>query len=171
MFLQFLAPFLINAHVLYSRAYGYPVMACFRPARTRTSRMRFSRATAGAATIPSSRASNRNSQPSSSAGSASVHATALSHSKWRSKLSASARATRSSCPPSPSSRQRTAVSRVRATPVFVDIEPDTFNIDPERIREAIGPKTRAIMPVHFGGPMADMDAITRSRQRPRAADS
>jgi len=53
----------------------------------------------------------------------------------------------------------TAVSRVRATPVFVDIEPDTFNIDPERIREAIGPKTRAIIPVHFGGPMADMDAI------------
>jgi dTDP-4-amino-4,6-dideoxygalactose transaminase len=54
----------------------------------------------------------------------------------------------------------TAVSRVRATPVFVDIESDTFNIDPERVREAIGPKTRAIMPVHFGGPMADMDALT-----------
>src|ERR1700743_2219485 len=36
-----------------------------------------------------------------------------------------------------------AVSRVRATPVFVDIEPDTFNIDPERIRAAISPKTRA----------------------------
>src|SRR3984885_5569457 len=54
----------------------------------------------------------------------------------------------------------TAVSRVRATPVFVDIEADTFNIDPERIGEAIGPKTRAIIPVHFGGPMADMDAIT-----------
>ena len=53
----------------------------------------------------------------------------------------------------------TAVSRVGATPVFVDIEPDTFNIDPTRIREAISPKTRAIMPVHFGGPMADMDAI------------
>jgi dTDP-4-amino-4,6-dideoxygalactose transaminase len=54
----------------------------------------------------------------------------------------------------------TAVSRVRATPVFVDIESDTFNIDPARIKEAIGPKTRAVMPVHFGGPMADMDAIT-----------
>src|SRR5579863_2624948 len=53
----------------------------------------------------------------------------------------------------------TAVSRVRATPVFVDIEADTFNIDPERIREAIGPKTRAIIPVHFGGPMADMDSL------------
>jgi dTDP-4-amino-4,6-dideoxygalactose transaminase len=54
----------------------------------------------------------------------------------------------------------TAVSRVQATPVFVDIEGDTFNIDPERVRKAIGPKTRAIMPVHFGGPMADMDALT-----------
>jgi dTDP-4-amino-4,6-dideoxygalactose transaminase len=53
----------------------------------------------------------------------------------------------------------TCVSRVGATPVFVDIERDTFNIDPECVREAIGPKTRAIMPVHFGGPMADMDAI------------
>ena len=53
----------------------------------------------------------------------------------------------------------TSVSRVGATPVFVDIERDTFNIDPERVREAIGPKTRAVMPVHFGGPVADMDAI------------
>ena len=53
----------------------------------------------------------------------------------------------------------TAVSRVRAIPVFVDIEADTFNIDPERVREAIGPKTRAIMPVHFGGPMANMDSL------------
>src|SRR5580704_5650618 len=54
----------------------------------------------------------------------------------------------------------TSVSRVRATPVFVDIEPDTFNIDANRIGEAISSKTRAIIPVHFGGPMADMDAIT-----------
>jgi dTDP-4-amino-4,6-dideoxygalactose transaminase len=54
----------------------------------------------------------------------------------------------------------TAVSRVGAIPVFVDIEHDTFNIDSTRIREAIGPKTRAVMPVHFGGPMADMNAIT-----------
>jgi len=53
----------------------------------------------------------------------------------------------------------TCVSRVGATPVFVDIEEHTFNIDPKCIREAIGPKTRAIIPVHFGGPMADMDAI------------
>src|SRR2546429_5664447 len=49
----------------------------------------------------------------------------------------------------------TAVSRVGATPVFVDIEHDTFNIDPARVREAIGPKTPALIPGHFGGPMAD----------------
>jgi dTDP-4-amino-4,6-dideoxygalactose transaminase len=55
----------------------------------------------------------------------------------------------------------TCVSRVGATPVFVDIGRDTFNIDPARVREAIGPKTRAIIPVHFGGPMADMDALLR----------
>src|SRR5579884_149138 len=53
----------------------------------------------------------------------------------------------------------TAVSRVGATPVFVDIEPDSFNIDPERAREAIGPKTKAVMPVHFGGTMCNMDAL------------
>jgi len=53
----------------------------------------------------------------------------------------------------------TAVSRVRATPVFVDIESDTFNVDPRRVHEAISPKTRAIVPVHFGGPMADMDSL------------
>ena len=50
----------------------------------------------------------------------------------------------------------TAVSRVGAVPVFVDIEPYTFNMDPERARSAITPKTRAIMVVHFGGPMANM---------------
>jgi dTDP-4-amino-4,6-dideoxygalactose transaminase len=43
-------------------------------------------------------------------------------------------------------------------PVFVDID-DTFQIDPQRVREAITPSTRAIIAVHFGGPMADMDAL------------
>jgi dTDP-4-amino-4,6-dideoxygalactose transaminase len=52
-----------------------------------------------------------------------------------------------------------AVSRVRATPVFVDIEPDTYNIDPEAVRAAITTRTRAIIPVHFGGPMANMDTL------------
>jgi dTDP-4-amino-4,6-dideoxygalactose transaminase len=55
----------------------------------------------------------------------------------------------------------TAVSRVGATPVFVDIERDTFNIDPECVREAISSKTKAMIPVHFGGPMADMDRLKR----------
>lgn len=55
----------------------------------------------------------------------------------------------------------TAVSRVGALPVFVDIEPYSFNIDPQRVREAITPKTRAVMPVHFGGAMCDIDALAR----------
>src|SRR5579875_1352124 len=46
----------------------------------------------------------------------------------------------------------TAVSRVGAIPVFVDIEENTFNIDPECVEKAIGSRTRAIIAVHFGGP-------------------
>jgi dTDP-4-amino-4,6-dideoxygalactose transaminase len=53
----------------------------------------------------------------------------------------------------------TAVSRAGATPVFVDIEPLSFNLDPGRAAAAIGPRTKAIMPVHFGGPLADMDRL------------
>ncbi|HTQ58406.1 MAG TPA: aminotransferase class I/II-fold pyridoxal phosphate-dependent enzyme [Bryobacteraceae bacterium] len=52
-----------------------------------------------------------------------------------------------------------AVSRVGATPVFVDIERLSFNIDPERAAAAVTARTKAIIPVHFGGPMADMDRI------------
>jgi len=46
-----------------------------------------------------------------------------------------------------------------ALPVYVDIDPDTYNIDPARIEEAITPKTRAIEVVHLGGEICDMDAI------------
>jgi len=46
-----------------------------------------------------------------------------------------------------------------AKPVFADIEPDTFNIDPEKIQEKITSKTKAIMPVHLYGHSADMKAI------------
>lgn len=46
-----------------------------------------------------------------------------------------------------------------ADPVFVDIEPDTFNIDPSKIESAISPRTKAIIPVHFAGLPCDMDAI------------
>ena len=45
------------------------------------------------------------------------------------------------------------------TPVLVDVEPDTFNIDVNAIRKAITPKTKAIVPVHLFGQCADMDAI------------
>lgn len=46
------------------------------------------------------------------------------------------------------------------TPVLVDVDPDTFNIDPVAIQKAITPKTKAIVPVHLFGQCADMDAIT-----------
>jgi dTDP-4-amino-4,6-dideoxygalactose transaminase len=46
-----------------------------------------------------------------------------------------------------------------ATPVFVDIRPDTLNIDEARIEAAITPRTKAIVPVHYAGVGCDMDAI------------
>ena len=52
-----------------------------------------------------------------------------------------------------------AVSRVGATPVFVDIEPLSFNMDAECAAAAITPRTKAIIPVHFGAAMADMDRL------------
>ncbi len=59
----------------------------------------------------------------------------------------------------------TAVSRAGATPVFVDIEPYSFNMDPARAEAAISPRTRAIVPVHFGGPLAGMDRLMDLAQR------
>jgi len=48
-----------------------------------------------------------------------------------------------------------AISQVGATPVFVDIEPESFNLDPVKVKEAITSKTKAILPVHlFGAPAA-----------------
>lgn len=45
------------------------------------------------------------------------------------------------------------------TPVVVDVDPDTFNIDPDSVRRAITPKTKAIVPVHLFGQCADMEAM------------
>ena len=53
----------------------------------------------------------------------------------------------------------TAPLMVGAIPIFVDIEPDTYNLDPRRVAEAMTEHTRAIIPVHFGGQPCDMDAI------------
>lgn len=52
-----------------------------------------------------------------------------------------------------------AVSYVGATPIFVEPNPFTFNIDPKRITEAITTKTKAIMPVHLYGQACEMDEI------------
>ncbi|MCI0498998.1 MAG: DegT/DnrJ/EryC1/StrS family aminotransferase [Planctomycetales bacterium] len=54
-----------------------------------------------------------------------------------------------------------SIARVGAKPVFVDIDPKTFNISPALIEAAITPRTKAIMPVHLFGQMADMDPIMR----------
>ena len=48
---------------------------------------------------------------------------------------------------------------IGAVPVFCDIQADTWNLDPSRLEAAITPRTRAIVPVHFAGLAADMDAI------------
>ena len=51
------------------------------------------------------------------------------------------------------------VSIIGAEPVFVDIDPQTFNLDPAEVEAAITPRTKAIIPVHLFGHPADMDAI------------
>ncbi len=54
-----------------------------------------------------------------------------------------------------------AIARVCAKPVFVDIDPRVFNIDPELIEAKITPKTKAIIPVHLFGQAANMDPVMK----------
>lgn len=54
-----------------------------------------------------------------------------------------------------------AISRVGAKPVFVDIDPATYNIDPAKIEDAIAQKTKAVLPVHLFGNPCDMDPILK----------
>jgi dTDP-4-amino-4,6-dideoxygalactose transaminase len=58
-----------------------------------------------------------------------------------------------------------AIVRQGAVPVFVDIDPATFNLDPNLLEAAITPRTRCILPVHYAGQSCDMDAINRLAQR------
>ncbi len=59
----------------------------------------------------------------------------------------------------------TCVLQNNLVPIFVDVQPDTYNIDPKRVEEAITGRTRAIMAVHFGGQLADMDALMAISKR------
>jgi len=58
-----------------------------------------------------------------------------------------------------------AISYVGATPVFVDIDPRTYNIDPRRVAEAITPRTRAILAVHQMGMPCDLPALLDAASR------
>ena len=57
------------------------------------------------------------------------------------------------------------IARLGARPVFIDIDPATFNLDPDLLAAAITPRTKAIMPVHLFGQMADMDPIMEIAER------
>lgn len=57
------------------------------------------------------------------------------------------------------------IALLRLTPVFVEVDPKTFNLDPEAIEKAITPKTKAIVPVHLYGQSANMEAIVKIAKR------
>lgn len=58
-----------------------------------------------------------------------------------------------------------AAALLGATPVFADIDPQTFNLDPDKIEELITPDTKAIIPVHLFGQPADLDPIMEIARR------
>lgn len=68
-------------------------------------------------------------------------------------------------PPNTFAATANAIILTGAKPVFVDIDPKTFLLDPNKIEEKITPNTKAIIPVHLYGLMCDMDAITQIAEK------
>jgi len=58
-----------------------------------------------------------------------------------------------------------SIMRLGATPVFADIDAETFNIDPQQVEKAITPRTKALLPVHLFGQCADMDPLLEISRR------
>lgn len=72
---------------------------------------------------------------------------------------------RGDCPANTWQATAAACLDVNATPILVDIEPDTYCLDPDKATAAITPRTRAIIPVHLFNSIADMDRILDLAQR------
>ena len=68
-------------------------------------------------------------------------------------------------PPLTAAYTALAIANAGAEPVFVDIDEDTFNLNPEKIEQAVTPRTRAVVPVHLYGQLADMKAISEIAAR------